>query len=132
MDSLQEWWLSVMDVPGARWIIWGSLLAALVLTAFYVVQYVRNLAIGGSSSSHDYLGEFRKMRDEGKLADSEFKKLAGLVPLPEIDSKKPETVVKGTEGLTQAAKEIIQKTAKSDVDVSPSSDDAAGGEASDP
>lgn len=112
MDALQQWWVGVMEVPGARWIVWGSLLAALLLTAFYILQFIRNLAVGSSGTSHDHLGEFRKMRNAGKLDDSEYKRLTGVIPIPDIVPDKSESAPTGDQALTAAAKEAIQKAAK--------------------
>lgn len=136
MESLQQWWISVMEVPGARWIIWGSSLAALLFVTFYVLQLIRNLAIGGSRNSHDYLGEFRKMRNEGKLDDSEYKRLTSVIPIPEAVSESPESDLAGDQALTAAAKEVIQKAAaakkgSSSVKSGNSSDDAATRRAAD-
>ena len=64
MASLTEWWNGVMDIPGASWIIYPSLLFVLVLIAYYVLLALRNLAVGGAPVSDDHLGTFRKMRDE--------------------------------------------------------------------
>lgn len=108
---MQDWWNGVMTIPGARWIIYPSILLVLVLVAYYVLQLVRNLAIGGAPASDDYLGSFRKMRDEGMIEPDEYKKLAGLVPLPETEAK-PEPEETGAEALTEAAKAAIKKAAK--------------------
>ena len=111
MQSLKDWWSSVLDIPGATWIIYPSLLIVLILFAYYVLQAFRNLAIGGSPASEDYLGKFRKMRDEGALEPEEYKKLAGLVPLPET-TKEEVAIESGPEALTEAAKEVIRKAAQ--------------------
>lgn len=100
-----------MSIPGASWIIYPAGLIILILIAFYVLQLVRNLAIGGSTSD-DHLGSFRKMRDSGMIAPEEYKKLAGLVPVPETGKKDvvdPDET--GARALTDAAKEAIRKAA---------------------
>jgi hypothetical protein len=113
MESLKEWWSGVLGIPGATWIIYPSLLFVLILIAYYVLQAIRNLAIGGSVGTEDHLGTFRKMRDEGMLDSEEYKKLAGLVPMPEVATNTADAAVKesGSEALTEAAKEAIRKAA---------------------
>lgn len=116
MQSLLEWWNGVMAIEGARWIIYPALLAVLVLLAYYTLNLVRNLAVGQSTSGEfDYLGEFRRMRDEGHLDQNEYKKLTGLVPLPDTDTKNedPVTAEGGAHALTEAAKEAIRRAAAS-------------------
>lgn len=108
---MQDWWSNVMTIPGARWIIYPAALIVLILTAYYVLQLVRNLALGGSTSD-DHLGSFRKMRDSGMIAPEEYKKVAGLVPMPETAKKEvldPDET--GAQALTDAAKEAIRKAA---------------------
>lgn len=100
-----------MAIPGAKWIIFPCLLLVLLLVAYYVLQLVRNMAIGRSGSD-DHLGSFRKMRDDGMIAPEEYKKLAGLVPLPETEAKeKPDPDETGVHALTEAAKSAIRKSA---------------------
>jgi len=122
MQSLKDWWSGVLDIEGATWIIYPSILIVLVLIAYYVVQAFRNLAIGGTPASDDHLGTFRKMRDEGMIAPEEYKKVAGLVPLPEIDSKKSEPAESGTDALSEAAKAAIRKAAIKNSDESEDDD----------
>lgn len=84
---MAEWWNRVLEIEGARWIIYPSVLIAIVLVAYYVLQLLRNLAIGAGDVDSDHLGSFRKMRDEGMIAPEEYKKLAELVPMPETESE---------------------------------------------
>ena len=113
MESLKEWWSGVLGIPGATWIIYPSHLFVLILTAYYVLQAIRNLALGGSVATDDHLGTFRKMRDEGVLDSEEYKKLAGLVPMPEATTNTADSSLKesGPEALNEAAKEVIRKAA---------------------
>lgn len=116
MQGLKDWWNSVLEIQGSEWIIYPSVLIVLLLVAYYAVQTFRNMAIG-SVASEDHLGTFRKMRDEGMIAPEEYKKVAGLVPLPEIDST--ENTVPGETGaaaLSEAAKEVLQKAARKNSD----------------
>lgn len=109
---MQDWWNSVLTIPGATWIIYPSGLIVLILIAYYVLQLFRNLAIGGSSSSADHIGSFRKMRDKGMIEPEEYKKLAGLVPLPEPGKKEiVDPDESGAQALADAAKDVIRKSA---------------------
>lgn len=116
MQSLLEWWDGVMSIQGARWIIYPTLLAVLILCCYYFLNLFRNLAVGGGDSSgdFDYLGEFRRMRDQGHLDQDEYKKLTGLVPLPNTETGNAVVDVAdgGAEALTAAAKEAIRRAAE--------------------
>lgn len=112
----------MLDIEGATWIIYPSILIVLVLIAYYVVQTFRNLAIGGAPASDDHLGTFREMRDKGMIAPEEYKKVAGLVPLPEIDSKKTEAIDTGADALSEAAKAAIRKAASKNSEESESNE----------
>jgi len=108
-----EWWNSVLEIPGATRIIYPCILLVLVLVAYYVLQLFRNLAVGGTGASDDHLGTFRKMRDDGMIGSDEYKKVAGLIPLPETNSDEKAAVSSaaetGAESLTQAAREILSQ-----------------------
>jgi len=110
MQGLKNWWNSVLAIEGAEWIIYPSVLIVLVLTAYYVVQAFRNMAIGGSAGTEDHLGKFRRMRDEGMIAPEEYKKVAGLVPLPELEKKDSVVPVEtSAEALSDAARAALMK-----------------------
>ena len=65
-----------MQIPEARWIVYGTILICTVLIAVYVSFYFRNLAVGKSNEeSTDLLSRFREMRDKGQLQESEYLKL---------------------------------------------------------
>lgn len=70
-----------MQIPEARWIVFGTLLLFAMMLAWYVVSYFRNLAFGSDSDeSTELLTGFRQMRDEGQLADDEFSRLKTAIP----------------------------------------------------
>ena len=108
-----EWWNSVLEIPGATRIIYPSLLLVLVLVAYYVLQLFRNLAFGGGESTANHLDTFRKMRDDGMIGTDEYKKVAGLIPMPEVDAAGKETdsltTETGAEALTQAARDVLSQ-----------------------
>ena len=79
-DSIAKFWQETMEIPEARWIIWITLLVIFVLVGAYVAMYFRGQAKGGSQESTDYLSDFRKLKDEGKLDDEEFGRLKQAIP----------------------------------------------------
>ncbi len=73
-----------MEIPEARWIIWISLLVIFVLVGTYVAMYFRGQAKGIIKAPTDYLSDFRKLNEEGKLDDEEFGKLKQAIPKTQL------------------------------------------------
>ena len=69
-----------MQIPEARWIVFGTLTLFTVMIALYVSFYFRDLAFGKSDDDADLMTDFRQMRDEGHLGDEEFSKLKKVIP----------------------------------------------------
>lgn len=82
-----------MAIPEARWVIWLSVLAILIVIAIYVVTYFRGQATGQSSERIDYLSEFEKLKEQGKLDEEEFGRLKSVLPRhsPLLDLKKTDS-----------------------------------------
>lgn len=74
-ESVQKTWKETLEIPEARWIVWVTILVVLSLVAFYVAKKFRDMATGGGYSSADLLPDADKLRLEGKLDESEFKKI---------------------------------------------------------
>jgi len=73
-----------MQIPEARWIVFGTLTLFTVMIALYVSFYFRNLAFGKTEDeSTDLMTGFRQMRDEGHLGDEEYAKLKKGIPKTE-------------------------------------------------
>lgn len=73
-----------MQIPEARWIVFGTLTLFTVMIALYVSSYFRNLAFGKTEDeSTDLMTDFRQMRDEGHLGDEEYSKLKKVIPRTE-------------------------------------------------
>ncbi len=67
-----------MSNPYASRIVAIAGLIILCFTAYYFVMLFRDMATGGRPSEPtDYISDFRRLRDEGKLDDEEFKRLTG-------------------------------------------------------
>ena len=87
MQSLNDFWNDTLQIPEARWIVFGTILVFAVLVAGYVSLFFRNLAVGKTEESElDILSEFRNLRDTGHLDESEYSKLKDVIP----ENKKPE------------------------------------------
>ena len=80
MDAIKKFWSETMEIPEARWIVAVSGLVVCVAVAYYVVKLFRDMATGKSSEPADYISEFQKLRDEGKLDEEEFSRLAKSIP----------------------------------------------------
>ena len=82
--SIRESWNQVMAIQEARWLLAAVGLLILLLVGFYVFKLVRDIALGnasfGPAESTDFLTEFQKLRDEGKVNDEEYKRLKQSIP----------------------------------------------------
>ena len=84
---MPEFWNEMMEIPEARWIVYGTLLVFAILVAVYVSVFFRNLAIGqNENESSDLLSEFRNLRDQGHLDEKEYDRLKTVIP----ENVKPE------------------------------------------
>ena len=82
--SIREFWDQAMAIREARWIMAAAGLLVVLLVGFYVFKLLRDMALGntsfGSAESTDFLTEFQKLRDEGKVNDEEYKRLKQSIP----------------------------------------------------
>lgn len=82
--SISEWWDQVIAIKEAQWIATAAGLLVVLLVGFYLFKLVRDMALGntsfGSAESADFLTEFQKLRDEGKVNDEEYKRLKQSIP----------------------------------------------------
>jgi hypothetical protein len=82
--SIREFWDQAMAIREARWIMAAAGLLVVLLVGFYLFKLVRDMALGntsfGSAESTDFLTEFQKLRDEGKVNDEEYKRLKQSIP----------------------------------------------------
>ena len=86
MEALKKFWSETMDIPEARWIVALAGLIICVATAYYVVKLFRDMAVGQRAEATNYIAEFQRMRDEGKLDDEEYSRLAESIPKAEMPS----------------------------------------------
>jgi hypothetical protein len=82
--SIREFWSQAMEIREARWIMTVAGLVVIVLVGFYVFKLFRDMALGnasfGPAESADFLTDFQKLRDEGKLNDDEYARLKQSIP----------------------------------------------------
>lgn len=110
MDAIKKLWTETMQIPEARWIAIVAGLVILVAIAYFVLKSLREMAIGGEASPTDFISDFQKLRDEGKLDDDEFSRLAHSIPKDSVSSKteiktEPETELGGKEEQAEASDE---------------------------
>ena len=79
-ESISKFWEETMEIPEARWIIWLTLLVIFVMVGGYVAMYFRGQAKGIAQEPTDYLSDFQKLKDEGKLDEEEFGRLKQAIP----------------------------------------------------
>lgn len=80
MQAFKKFWSETMEIPEARWIVVLSGLVICVAVAYYVVKLFRDMATGKSDEPSNYISDFQRLRDEGKLDEEEFSRLANLIP----------------------------------------------------
>ena len=74
-ESLKKFWNDTLEIPEARWMVWGSILLVLTLFAVYFAKMFRDMAVGSGGSSSEILPDLDKLHTEGKLDETEYKKL---------------------------------------------------------
>jgi hypothetical protein len=66
-------------MPEARLVVAVAGLAILVTVGLYVVLRVRGVAMEEMPDALEHLSEFRRMRDEGAIAEEEYQRLKQTV-----------------------------------------------------
>ena len=80
MEEIKKFWSETMEIPGAGWIVGISGLLIILMIAYYVVKQFRDMALGKVEDPTSYMTEFQKLRNEGKLDDEEYSRLAKAIP----------------------------------------------------
>ncbi len=83
--SFKQYWNELLTIPGASLILWISALVIGLWVAYYFAKLFRDMAMGGSPDPPSYIGDFERLREEGKLDDDEYSRLKKSIPkhLPE-------------------------------------------------
>jgi uncharacterized membrane protein len=76
LDTLSKlwhegWWLQM--------VVWGTVLAAMVVVAYFVVTKLRGLAVGNDETPMELLTNFREMKLQGDISDKEFRDIKALL-----------------------------------------------------
>jgi hypothetical protein len=80
MDSIRQYWIETMELPGANWVVSIFGLVSSLLIAFYVVKWFRDLAIGVGNEPISHLTEFERLYSAGTIDEDEFKQLKKTLP----------------------------------------------------
>jgi len=119
---MPQHWNDILEIPEARWIVFGTLLLFAVLIAVYVALLFRNMADGRDENDElDLLSEFRNIRDQGRLDDDEYERLKKVVPehakhelLRGGEKDEGKHIVEKRKFLTLAEAEKLKRDAASD------------------
>jgi len=80
MENLKQQWQELMAITGVPWIVYGFLLIVLLLVAFYVVTFFKNLAAGEFSSGREEdFDVMREIHTRGMIADEEYERAKQLL-----------------------------------------------------
>ena len=75
-DTLSKQW---NDSWSLRLVVWGSILAVMVVVAYFVVRKLRGSAVGNDDTSMELLTNFREMKLQGDISDKEFRDIKALL-----------------------------------------------------
>lgn len=82
--TIREFWDQAMEIREARWILTATGFLVVILVGFYLFKLVRDMALGSTShrvvDSAEFLTDFQKLRDEGKLNEEEYARLKQSIP----------------------------------------------------
>lgn len=76
LDTLSKqwhegWWLQL--------VVWGAVLAVMVVAAYFVVTKLRGSAVGNDDTPVELLTNFREMKLQGDISDKEFRTIKALL-----------------------------------------------------
>lgn len=60
-------------------VVWGSVLAVMVVVSYYVLRKLRGSAVGNDDTPLDLLTNFREMKVQGDISDKEFRTIKALL-----------------------------------------------------
>jgi len=75
-ESLSKQW---KDNWSIQLVVWGAVLAVLVVAAYFVVTKLRGLAAGNDDTPVELLTNFREMKLQGDISDKEFRTIKALL-----------------------------------------------------
>jgi uncharacterized membrane protein len=75
-ESLSKQWKDSWSIQLA---VWGTVLAVLVVVAYFVVRKLRDSAAGNDDTPAELLTNFREMKLQGDISDKEFRTIKALL-----------------------------------------------------
>lgn len=79
MSELLEFWTKQWDSWAVQMIVWGAVLAVLVVVAVFVVRSLRDSTLHSDNDTAHLLTNFREMRLQGDIDDKEFRTINSLL-----------------------------------------------------
>ena len=76
LDTLSKQWNEGWSL---QLVVWGSVLAVMVVVAYFVVTKLRGLAVGNDDTPMELLTNFREMKVQGDISDKEFRDIKALL-----------------------------------------------------
>ncbi|MFT5302331.1 MAG: hypothetical protein ACI87E_003788 [Mariniblastus sp.] len=80
MEEFKQYWIETFAMKEARWIVAITGLIVCVAVAYYVAKLFRDMALGNKDRPTNYISDFQRLREEGKLNDDEYSRLARAIP----------------------------------------------------
>jgi hypothetical protein len=87
MAEFWEFWARQWDSWAVQLVVWGSVLALMVITAVFVVRRLRDSTVGTGGDMPHLLTNFREMKLQGDISDAEFRTINSL-----LNAKQPPQV----------------------------------------
>jgi hypothetical protein len=84
-DSLIKLW----DSTAVQLVVFGSILALMVVIAFLVLRKLRDSAVSNEQGSLELLTNFREMKVQGDISDQEFRTIKALLNEKQASTIKP-------------------------------------------
>ena len=60
-------------------VVWGAVLAVMVVVSYFVVRKLRGSAVGNDDTPMELLTNFREMKLQGDISDKEFRDIKALL-----------------------------------------------------
>ena len=74
-DTLTRQW----DSWPVQLVVWGAVLALLLVISYFVVRKLRGFAVGNDETPLELLTNFREMKVQGDISDKEFRTIKALL-----------------------------------------------------
>jgi hypothetical protein len=68
-----------LQQPFVQLVLWGAVLAVLVVVGYYLVGHVRRMIAPSQITSSDLMTDFREIYSQGELSDEEYRAIKGTL-----------------------------------------------------